>query len=135
MFGLLRKKTEMPTAGTGLAGRANPIPTAETNFVTGRPLKGPFPDGLEQAMFGMGCFWGVERKFWKLPGVVATAAVDHVAGLFADDVVGAGRPHDRHLLAVALFRLRLGGDEQKQRESSENEEGRASEGVDLGRHP
>jgi len=73
MFGLLRKKTEMPTAGTALPGRGEPIPTAETNFVTGRPLKGPFPDGTEQAMFGMGCFWGVERKFWKVPGVRATA--------------------------------------------------------------
>ena len=63
----------MPTAGTALPGRGEPIPTAETNFVTGRPLKGPFPDGTEQAMFGMGCFWGVERKFWKVPGVTATA--------------------------------------------------------------
>jgi peptide-methionine (S)-S-oxide reductase len=63
----------MPTAGTALAGRGEPIPTAETNFVTSRPLKGPFPDGTEQAMFGMGCFWGVERKFWKVPGVTATA--------------------------------------------------------------
>ena len=73
MFGLLRKKTEMPAAGAALPGRPDPIPTAETNFVTGRPLKGPFPEGMAQAMFGMGCFWGVERKFWQLPGVHATA--------------------------------------------------------------
>jgi peptide-methionine (S)-S-oxide reductase len=73
MFGLLRKKTEVPAAGTALAGRPEPIPTAAENFVTGRPLKGPFPEGMAQAMFGMGCFWGVERKFWKLPGVHATA--------------------------------------------------------------
>ena len=73
MFGLF-KKTEMPAAGAALPGRAEAIPTAETNFVTGRPLKGPFPEGMAQAMFGMGCFWGVERKFWQLPGVWATAA-------------------------------------------------------------
>ena len=73
LFGLL-KKAEMPAAGTALPGRPEPIATAETNFVTGRPLKGPFPEGMAQAMFGMGCFWGVERKFWQLPGVWATAA-------------------------------------------------------------
>ena len=68
------KKAGMPATGATLPGRGEPIPTAEANFVTGRPLKGPFPDGLATAMFGMGCFWGVERLFWKLPGVYATAA-------------------------------------------------------------
>ena len=73
LFGLL-KKAEMPAADAILPGRPEPIPTAETHFVNHRPLKGPHPDGLEQAMFGMGCFWGVERTFWKLPGVWVTAA-------------------------------------------------------------
>lgn len=73
LFGLL-KKAEMPAADAILPGRPEPIPTAETHFVNHRPLKGPHPDGLEQAIFGMGCFWGVERTFWKLPGVWVTAA-------------------------------------------------------------
>ncbi len=59
-----RKKPEMPTAATALKGRAEPIPTASQHFVNGRPLKGPWPAGLETAVFGMGCFWGSERKFW-----------------------------------------------------------------------
>jgi peptide-methionine (S)-S-oxide reductase len=73
LFGF-RKKHEMPALGTALPGRPSPIPTAATHFVSGRPLKGPHPEGLQQAMFGMGCFWGVERMFWQLPGVWMTAA-------------------------------------------------------------
>jgi peptide-methionine (S)-S-oxide reductase len=73
LFGLF-KSSESPAKGAALPGRAEPIPTAETHFVNGRPLKGPHPDGLAQAMFGMGCFWGVERMFWNLPGVWVTAA-------------------------------------------------------------
>ena len=68
-----RKSLELPTAETALKGRPDAIPTARTHFVNGRALKGPYPDGLELAQFGMGCFWGVERIFWKLPGVWVTA--------------------------------------------------------------
>ena len=78
MFG--RKTLEMPTQETALPGRAHPIPTAQTHFINGRPLKGPYPDGMETAVFAMGCFWGEEKKFWDLPGVWVTA-VGYVAGL------------------------------------------------------
>jgi peptide-methionine (S)-S-oxide reductase len=78
MFG--RKTLEMPTQETALPGRAHPIPTAQTHFINGRPLKGPYPEGLETAVFAMGCFWGEEKKFWSLPGVWVTA-VGYVAGL------------------------------------------------------
>ena len=71
MFG--RKTLEMPTEDTALPGRALAIPTADTHFVNGHPLKGPYPEGLETAVFAMGCFWGAERKFWEADGVFTTA--------------------------------------------------------------
>lgn len=74
MFGFGTKKMEMVTPDEALPGRAQAIPTAETHFVTGRPLKGEVPAGFQEALFGMGCFWGVERKFWQVPGVWLTAA-------------------------------------------------------------
>jgi peptide-methionine (S)-S-oxide reductase len=80
MFGLRLKKTAMPTPASALPGRASPIPTAERHFINGNPLAGPYPEGSEMAMFGMGCFWGVERRFWRLPGVWVTM-VGYAAGV------------------------------------------------------
>jgi len=74
MFGLFSKKTEMVAPETALAGRLTAIPTAKTHFVSNRPLKTAVPEGMAEVIFGMGCFWGVERIFWKLPGVWMTMA-------------------------------------------------------------
>jgi peptide-methionine (S)-S-oxide reductase len=73
MFGLMRKSLTIPSASEAMAGRDFPIPTAQTHFVNGAPLKGPYPEGAQMAVFGLGCFWGAERKFWQLPGVLVTA--------------------------------------------------------------
>ncbi|MDH4040187.1 MAG: peptide-methionine (S)-S-oxide reductase MsrA [Gammaproteobacteria bacterium] len=67
-------KSQLPTAESALPGRAQAMPVPAAHFVNGNPLKGPFPANLRQALFGMGCFWGVERKFWQVAGVFTTAA-------------------------------------------------------------
>lgn len=73
MFAFSSKKTVMPRASEALAGRNTPIPTAERHFVSGRALKGPYPEGAETAYFALGCYWGAERAFWQVPGVWVTA--------------------------------------------------------------
>lgn len=72
MFFMNRSKSEMVAKEAALPGRAAPVPTAQTHFVFNNPLTGDVPEGMEEAMFGMGCFWGVERMFWKLDGVYST---------------------------------------------------------------
>src|SRR5262245_50415366 len=77
---MFKKRLEMPSAAEALPGRSTPIPTAREHFVLRRPLKGPYPAGLETAMFGMGCFWGAERKFWGLGEGIYSTAVGYAAG-------------------------------------------------------
>lgn len=75
-----RHKTEMPARDKALPGRSTVMPVPAEHFVNGNPLKGPFPQGIELATFGLGCFWGAERKFWQAgPGVFSTA-VGYAAG-------------------------------------------------------
>jgi peptide-methionine (S)-S-oxide reductase len=78
---LFKKSLDMPTAADALPGRAQPIRTAATHFINGRPLKGPYPQGYETAIFGLGCFWGAERKFWELGDGVHVTAVGYAGGL------------------------------------------------------
>lgn len=81
LFGLggLGKKSMMPSPEQALPGRSSEMPVPEQHFVNGHPLKPPFPEGVELAMFGLGCFWGAERKFWQQEGVYSTA-VGYAAG-------------------------------------------------------
>ncbi len=78
MFGF-GKKNSLPKPEEALPGRTQTMPVPASHFVNGNPLKPPFPEGMETAMFGMGCFWGAERKFWELNGVFSTA-VGYAAG-------------------------------------------------------
>jgi peptide-methionine (S)-S-oxide reductase len=86
-----------------LAGRDTPMPVPAEHAVNGAPLTGPFPDGLAQAVFGMGCFWGAERKFWQLPGVFTTGAGDaggETANPTYEDVCSGRTGHTEVVLVV-----------------------------------
>jgi peptide-methionine (S)-S-oxide reductase len=80
LFGLFNKKSSLPTPEEALAGRSEAMPVPSKHFVNGNSLQPPFPAGMEMAMFGLGCFWGAERKFWQLKGVYTTA-VGYAAGI------------------------------------------------------
>ena len=67
------RKTDMPSSQEALPGRDEMMPVPDRHFVSGNRMQAPFPEGLQQAMFGMGCFWGAERKFWEAPGIYSTA--------------------------------------------------------------
>ena len=79
MFGF-GKKSSLPTPETALTGRTESISVPDKHFVNGNPLKPPYPAGMELALFGLGCFWGAEKAFWKLDGVYSTS-VGYAAGL------------------------------------------------------
>jgi peptide-methionine (S)-S-oxide reductase len=76
-----RKRIDLPTEAQALPGRAAPLPTAERHFINGRSLKPPYPEGMEKALFGLGCFWGAERKFWQMGDGIWVTAVGYAAGL------------------------------------------------------
>src|SRR5271170_3097248 len=98
------RKAEMPAADDALPGRAAPIPTAREHYVNGHPLKGPYPEGLETALVGLGCFWGAERKFWELGDGVYVTAVGYAGGYSPNptyDEVCSGRTgHNEVVLVV-----------------------------------
>ncbi len=100
---LSRHKTEMPDAESALPGRDEPMRVPDRHFVLDAPLRAPFGDGTEQAIFGLGCFWGAEKLFWETPGVVTTA-VGYAAGLTPnptyDEVCSARTGHNEVVLVV-----------------------------------
>ncbi|MEQ1719312.1 MAG: peptide-methionine (S)-S-oxide reductase MsrA [Hyphomicrobium sp.] len=76
-----KKSLALPTPESALPGRASPIPTAREHYLTKHPLAGPYPEGLETAIFGLGCFWGAERKFWQIGDGIHVTAVGYAAGI------------------------------------------------------
>jgi peptide-methionine (S)-S-oxide reductase len=99
----LERKLRLPRVEEALPGRAAPMPVPPAHFVNGHPLKGPFPAQYQQAVFGMGCFWGAERRFWQTPGVYSTA-VGYAGGSTPnptyEEVCSGGTGHSEVVLVV-----------------------------------
>ncbi|CAN5906588.1 peptide-methionine (S)-S-oxide reductase MsrA [soil metagenome] len=97
------KKSRMPRPEEALPGRQTPMRVGEKHFVNGQRITAPFPAGMKQALFGMGCFWGAERKFWQVPGVYSTA-VGYAAGATPnptyEEVCSGGTGHNEVVLVV-----------------------------------
>ena len=101
---MFRKSTALPGPGEALPGRSTAIPTADKHFVNRNPLKGPYPAGIETAIFGFGCFWGAERKFWELGDGIYTTAVGYAAGQTPNptyEEVCSGRTGHNEVVLVA----------------------------------
>ena len=99
-----RKRLDLPTSHEALPGRATALPTAERHFINGRALRGTYPAGLEKAAFGLGCFWGAERKFWQLGEGIWITAAGYLAGVTPNptyEEVCSGRTgHNEAVLVV-----------------------------------
>jgi peptide-methionine (S)-S-oxide reductase len=97
------KKLELPSPGDALPGREAPMPVPEAHYVNGHSLRPPFPEGFVEAQFGMGCFWGAERKFWEAPGVWVTA-VGYAGGITPnptyEEVCSGSTGHTEAVLVV-----------------------------------
>ena len=96
-MGFFADKLKVPAPEQALPGRAEKMTVPAPHFVNGTPLEPPFPEGIELAIFGLGCFWGAERKFWQMPGVYSTA-VGYAGGIDAEPdlprgLLGPDRPH------------------------------------------
>src|SRR3989304_4268587 len=103
-------KTRMPSPDDALPGRAGAMSVVNRHYVKGNPIKPPFPEGLEMALFGLGCFWGAERKFWQTPGVYSTA-VGYAGGYTPNptyEEVCSGRTGHTEVVRVAFDPRRVG---------------------------
>ena len=110
----MRKTTTLPSATEALPGRADPIPTATRHFVNGHPLQPPYPAGVQQAVFGLGCFWGAERKFWELGDGVYVTAVGYAGGHTKNptyEEVCSGRTGHTEVVLVAFDPAKISYDQ------------------------
>ena len=104
-----RRSSAMPTAEDALPGRPSPIPVTTRHHVNGARLTPPWPDGIETAIFGLGCFWGAEKAFWSLPGVVSTA-VGYAGGFTPNptyEEICTGRTGHAEVVLVAFDPARI----------------------------
>jgi peptide-methionine (S)-S-oxide reductase len=99
----LKRKSNMPSPEDALPGRERPMPVPDAHHVNGRPLKPPFPENMQRAVFGLGCFWGAERRFWEQGGIYTTAvgyAGGHTAHPTYQDVCSGRTGHNEVVLVV-----------------------------------